>query len=182
MGSKKIVLNMGIIWAAASLLIGCALVQKPIEPNYKPDQYSTEIARLEAVIVQNPESSEGKQAHYQLAQLYVSYKNPRRDYKKSLENLNQYLYHHPGSEDDYNLQNWLSILTEIETQFPKVESQKKKIKQLTAKLESSRQENLALKEANSELEKTNLELTSKIEILKTLDDRVEEKRRNYKNE
>ena len=40
-----------------------------------------------------------------------------------------------------------------------------------------KQENLALKEAISELAMTNVELSTKIEILKTLDHSVEEKRK-----
>jgi hypothetical protein len=67
---------------------------------------------------------------------------------------------------------------------------------LTAKLKELRQETLALKEenqilntdnirltfANSKLQKHSLELTMKIDILKTLDHRVEEKRKNYSSD
>jgi hypothetical protein len=67
---------------------------------------------------------------------------------------------------------------------------------LTAKLKELRQETLALKEenqilntdnikltfANSKLQQHSLELTMKIDMLKTLDHRVEEKRKNYSSD
>ncbi len=95
--------------------------------------------------------------------------------------------------NEHDLQNWLSVLNEIQNQSPQIESQNKKIEQLTAKLKESEQANLALKEANKTLEsdklvlmninsilkKYNLELAMKIDMLKILDHRVEEKRKNY---
>ena len=74
-----------------------------------------------------------------------------------------------------------------------LESQNGKVEQLNAKLKELRQETLALEEenqilnadnirltfANSKLQKHSLELTMKIDMLKTLDHRVEEKRKNY---
>ena len=83
-----------------------------------------------------------------------------------------------------------------ELMYPKIESQSKKIDQLTAKLIKSRQANLALKKENKKLEtdklrlmntnrklkKYNVELAMKIDMLKTLDHRVEEKRKNYSSE
>ncbi len=73
MGRITIVMKIGSVWAIISLLIGCALIQERINPKYnaesKSDKYSIEIARLETIISQNPESSKGWKAHYQLAQL-----------------------------------------------------------------------------------------------------------------
>lgn len=80
--------------------------------------------------------------------------------------------------------------------FPNKDSQNKKIEQLTAKLKKSRRANLALKKenktlrtaklrlmnTNSNLKKHNQELTTKINMLKILDHRVEEKRKNYSSE
>lgn len=80
--------------------------------------------------------------------------------------------------------------------YPNKDSQNKKIEQLTAKLKKSQQANLALKKENKtlktdklrlmntnrNLKKDNLELTMKINILKILDHRVEEKRKNYSSE
>ena len=196
MGRVTIVMKIGFVWAIISFLIGCAPIQGRTNPNYKSDQYSVEIARLEAIILQNPGSSKKWQTYYQLAQLYISYKNPRRNYKKALENFKLYIPHHPTSVDDQDLRNWLTVLNEIQNQSPKIESQNKKIEQLTAKLKKSKQTNLALKETNKtlkskklrlmntnrKLKKYNVELAMKIDMLKTLDHRVEEKRKNYSSE
>jgi hypothetical protein len=98
--------------------------------------------------------------------------------------------------NDHDLQNWLSVLNEIQNQSPQIESQNKKIEQLSAKLKKSKQANLALKKANktlkfdklvlintnSILKKYSLDLAMKIDMLKTLDHRVEEKRKNYSSE
>jgi hypothetical protein len=186
MGGKTVVMKIGIVWAIISFLTGCALFQGRSNPiytgNLEPHQYWTEIARLEAMVLQNPESSKRWQAHYQLAQLYISYENPRRNFRKSFENLELYLLHHPNSVDDPNRQDWPSVLDEILQQSPIMESQNKEIERLTAELDESVQANLALEEANSKLEEDNAELVSKIDLLKTLDHSVEEKRKNYESE
>jgi len=90
--------------------------------------------------------------------------------------------------------------------YPRIDSQNKNVEQLTAKLKQSQQANLALKQsqqanlalkkenetlmidtlrlmnANSKLQQNNLELTTKIDMLKTLNHRVEEKRKNYSSD
>jgi hypothetical protein len=176
MSRKTIAIKIWLVWAAISFAGGCAQTQGPVEP-IGLNQYSAEIARLEAVIFHNPGSSEAWQAHYQLARLYISYKNPRRNYKKALENLEVYLSHHPISTDDEDLQNWLAILNQLQDL-----SHSKKIQQLNAKLRDTRQANFALKEANGKLEKQNADLSRTIDMLKTLDHAVEEKRKNYSSE
>jgi len=200
MSRISIVMKIGFVWAILSFLIGCVQTQDRTYPEYiagmNPDKCSAEITRLEAIISKKPDSSERWQVHLQLAQLYISYKNPRRNYQKALENLRLYYPHHPTSADDHDLRNWLSALKEIENQGPKIMAQNKKIKQLTAKLKISKQANLALKKenktlkaeksrlmsTNGKLKMDNQELAMKIDMLKILDHRVEEKRKNYSSE
>ena len=188
-----ILVKIGLVWAIVSFLTGCAVIRGAINPiyeainptyeaNIESYQYAMEIARLENIIAHNPEASERWQAHYQVAQLYISYKNPQRNYQKSLENLKLYLRYHPDSVHDHDLQNWLSVLNEIQNQTPKLEIQNRRIEQLNAMLTETREASLALKEENSILEKHNAELAQKIDMLKTLDHSVEEKRRNYSSE
>lgn len=78
----------------------------------------------------------------------------------------------------------------------RIESQNQKIQQLTKELHKSQQaylallkenrklkaENLRLMETSRKLEKDNRELAMKINMLKILDRRVEEKRKNYTND
>jgi hypothetical protein len=176
MGIKTIALKIGIVWAGIFLLAGCAQNQG-LKHSIKPDQYSIEIARLEAVIVQKPQSSEGWQAHYLLAQLYIDHKNPRRNTKKGLDNLEIYLRHISTFTNDQELQNWLTALDEIKTQ-----SQNNRIEWLSAELEESRQASLDLQEENGRLEEYNAAMNRKIDMLEILDHKVEEKRKSYDTE
>ena len=80
-----------------------------------------------------------------------------------------------------------------ESMAPEIRSQNQKIDQLTAKLITSKQENLTLREenkklkadklrlikTNSKLKRYNQALVMKIDMLKVLDHRVEEKRKSY---
>jgi len=152
-------IKTAVIWAAILLLAGCTQTQKSVEP-IAADQYSAEIARLEALVRSDPGASEVWQAHYQLAQRYMSHKNPRPNYAKALNNLELYLRHNPNPADDEDMQNWLAALTEIQHL-----SHRKKIKQL--------------EQVNRKLEKQNTALSMKIEMLKTLDHAVEEKRKTF---
>jgi len=170
------VMRIGIVWAVISLLAGCAQTQRPAA-TIEPDQYSAEIARLENVVRQNPGSSRGWQAHYQLAQQYMSHNNPSRNYGKALAHLEIYASHNSGAANDQDLQNWLAVLKAIQNL-----SRDKRVAELNAKLKQSRQANVVLEAANIELQKTNTELASKIEMLKTLDHAVEEKRKSFNTE
>jgi len=84
----------------------------------------------------------------------------------------------------------------IASQNKKIAAQDRKIDQLTAKLIKAKQANLALKnenqklkadnleltKTNSQLKKRNLELAMKIDMLKILDHRVEEKRNSFSSD
>jgi hypothetical protein len=176
MSGKTMVMRIGLVWAVISLLAACAQTQRTVDP-IGSEQYSAEISRLENLVRQNPGSSKGWQAHYELAQRYMSHDNPGRDYVKALAHLKLYASHDPNAADDQYLQNWLAVLEEIQTL-----SRDKRVAELNAKLTESKHENLALKKAISELENENAELDMKIEMLKTLDHAVEEKRKTYNTE
>jgi hypothetical protein len=152
-------MRTAIVWAGIALLAGCAQTQRPVEP-IAANQYSAEIVRLETLVEQSPDSTEVSQAHYQLAQRFMSHKNPHPDYAKALCNLELYLDHNPTSADDEDLQNWLAALVEIQSL-------------------SDRERIAQLEQSNSELVKENAELSMKIEMLKTLDHAVEEKRKSF---
>jgi hypothetical protein len=164
-----------------TFLFGCT-TNPTHQADIESDQYSTEIKRLENVVRKKGKSSERWQSHYQLAHLYKSHKNPKRNYKKSLENLQSYLKKYPPSKNDHDQQNLLLALTEIQNQQQIVKSQKRKIKKLSSDLAKSKQTNLALREVGSEMEKFNSKLSMKIENLKTLDQNVEEKRKSFNNQ
>ncbi|MEP5766009.1 MAG: outer membrane protein assembly factor BamD [Halieaceae bacterium] len=159
-----------VVSALIFFLGGCAQMQSKTVGPLESGQYSTEISRLEAVVSQNPDSSSAQQAHYQLAQRYMSYKNPQRDYAKALRNLELYSRNNPDAARNQELQDWLAALQEIQQL-----SRDKRVARINAKLEESRQANLELKELNAELNK-------KIDMLKILDQAVEEKRKTHTTE
>jgi chromosome segregation ATPase len=128
-------------------------------PNLKPDEYSTEIVKLKKVIKSHPEQSERIKASFHLASLYSSYKNPQKDYKKALEQLNLYISLNPKAAKQYDVQNRLSLLREIT--------------RLSGK-------NMERKQAIEKLKQTIKELKQTIEELKHLDRQLEQKRKRYR--
>jgi hypothetical protein len=176
-------LKIGIGWVVLSFLVGCAQFHQPVGPISEPtivsQQPAVQIAMLESIVFHNPDTPKSWQAHYQLSQLYYSFKNPSRDYQKALEHLELYLPHNRDAVLDPDLQNWLLVLREIQTQSPTIESQNRQIDQLTARLEDFTKTNLFVEGLNSTLEEENAELTMKVEVLKTLDQSLEEKRLSY---
>lgn len=177
------IVKTGIVWAVLSFLAGCTQLREPVisvsEPRIVSQQPAVQIVMLESIVFHNPDSPKSWQAHYRLAQLYYSYKNPYRNYQKALEHLEQYLPHQNDAELDPDLQDWLLVLKEIQNQSPTIESQNRQIEQLTARLEDFTKTNLFVEGLNSSLEEENAELTMKVEVLKTLDQSVEEKRKTY---
>jgi tetratricopeptide (TPR) repeat protein len=196
MGRINILIKTVFVCGFISLLIGCAQIQAPTRSTPEKynaeirfEKYSKEIDRLETIVLKDSDFSKRMQAYFQLAQLYISYKNPKRNYQKALENLEVYLSSNPAFADNYDLRNWLSVLKEIERLSKKVNSQQKKITQLGDRLDKSKQANVAfkkankiLKESNTKLKDSNMKLTKTIEMLKSLDRHVEEKRKNYSNQ
>jgi hypothetical protein len=193
---------MVIGWGLFLSLSGCAHPQNqgPASPETygvekKSGKYSKEISKHEATARSDSDASKRMRAHFQLAHLYTSYKNPKRNYKKALEHLEIYASLQPDFTDNQDLRDWLLALKELDRQSKKLESQNQKIKQLTTKLDQSQLENSTLKKAkirlkkeNTKFKKTNAQLTESnetlaktIEMLKNIDRHIEEKRKNYSN-
>jgi chromosome segregation ATPase len=186
-----------VIIAISSLLLmtigGCAHHQNkgPAEPQKiaaQPDtgQYMKKISKQEQTVRSAAGTSERMQAHLELAQLYTSYKNPRRNYKKALKHLEIYASLQPDFAGDKNLRNWLGALKELDRQS-------RIINQLNKDLNQSQQNISALKKStkklkrdkaifikkNNQLTETNETLAKTIEMLKNIDRNIEEKRKSY---
>ncbi len=145
----KVSLLCGLIF----LNVSCArILQTTHTPNLKSGEYSMEIMRLKDVIKNNPSQSERIKSHYQLANLYASYKNTEKDYKKALEHLNIYISLDSKAIKQNDVRNCLSLLREVD--------------RLSGEL--------------SILNRKNLKLTQTIEKLQTLDFQVEQKRKSYR--
>ena len=158
------------------------------------DKYTAEITELKQVILKNSSSPEAKNAHLKLAHLYYDHKNHRRNYHKALKHLKAYVSLEKSTVNGETL-DWMASLKEIErlskeiaAQHQQIKKMKKQIKQSkTAKLALTRtnrkltREEINLREKNRKLEESNQNLRKTIEMLKNLDQRLEEKRKNFNN-
>ena len=163
---------------------------RPAENN----KYSQEIANLNQIIQEKPKSSATREAHLKLAQLYSDHKNSNRNYQKALKHLQTYIRMDKSKVNGDTL-NWLVSLKEIDRLSKKVGRQNREMDKIQKRLKQSKKENSALTRTNHKLrreeislrdkarklEESNLKLQKTIEMLKNLDQRLEEKRRNYSN-
>jgi chromosome segregation ATPase len=158
------------------------------------DQYTQEIVELNQIIQHNPNHDKVTKAHLKLAQLYSNHKNPLRNYHKAFKHLKAYSNFENFAGDD-EAHNWMAVLKEISRLSKKIATQNKQIRRLQSQLDKSKTAKLALKttnrkltseeiklrEKNRKLEESNQKLQKTIEMLKNLDQRLEEKRRNFNN-
>ncbi|MGD9285023.1 MAG: hypothetical protein PVG68_15245 [Desulfobacterales bacterium] len=156
------------------------------------DPYSREIAKLNQLVAKKSTSSAAKEAHLKLARLYADHKNHNRNYQKALVHLQAYIRLEKSKADDETL-NWLASLKEIDRLSKEVNSQSRQISQMKKQLAQSkkeksaltrsnhklRREEISLRDKTRKLEESNLKLQKTIEMLKNLDQRLEEKRRNF---
>ena len=164
----------------------------PAAPQVANDKYSREIAKLNQIVKRNKKSSATKEAHLKLARLHSDHKNQNHNYQKALKHLQTYIRLDNAKVDSDTL-NWLASLKEIDRLSKEVHSQNRQIGQMKKKLEQSkkeksaltrtnrklRREEISLRDKTRKLEESNLKLQKTIEMLKDLDQRLEEKRRNF---
>jgi chromosome segregation ATPase len=163
-------------------------------PPVANDKYTAEITELKQVIVKNSRSTEAKNAHLKLAHLYYDHKNHRRNYHKALKHLKAYVSLEKSTVNGETL-DWMASLKEIDRLSKEITTQHQQIKKMKKKLSQSKKSKLALtrtnqkltreeinlREKNRKLEESNQNLKKTIEMLKNLDQRLEEKRKNFNN-
>jgi len=191
-----------ILFIAPSLLFGgCSHTTnsaiKPstsTNPPVAENKYSLETVELKNVLQQNSNAAETKKAHLELARLYSNHNNPQRNYQKAFEHLRTYVAIADSSINEETL-NWMAALKEIDRLSETITRLSDEITQAQKELEESNQATLALqrtnqkltreeiklREKNRKLEESNQKLEKTIEMLKNLDQRLEEKRRNFTN-
>ena len=193
-------LKIAIIGGIIALTSACSLTQRmprplsPMDPSeLNSDQFSKEISRIENIIRSDTDPDHKKTAYLQLADLYISFKNPERNYKMALVQLENYAALDPPLDAPYKVRNWLAALKEMERLSMAIAGQKKQIETLSHQIkESGRKKSLPdkkktkltrqnddLKQINAELRKKNHKLEQTIEKLKNLDRRLEEKRKSF---
>jgi chromosome segregation ATPase len=194
-------INPAVFMTVVLVFSGCAHLTNSAKdtsaapgPSVAGDQYSQEIVELNQVVQQNSTPDKSKKAHLELAQLYSNHKNPRRNYQKAFRHLRAYSAFEDSTEDD-ETQNWMSALKEIDRLSKEIATRNKQIRRLQSQLDKSKKAKLAIKksnrkltseeiklrEKNRKLEESNQKLQKTIEMLKNLDKRLEEKRKNFNN-
>ena len=168
--------------------------QQPQSASQTEDIYSREITRLNKIVKESPNSSRAGKAHLRLAELYLNHDNYRRNYHKAHKHMQAYVRLEKNITDEDTL-NWIAALREIVLLSHEVDSRNKQIAKMQGQLKKAqrnggavRRSNRALKqkevelmEKNANLEATNQKLLQTIEMLKRLDQRLEEKRRVLNN-
>ena len=164
----------------------------PAAPKVANDKYSKEIAKLNQLVKKKSKSSASKEAHLKLAKLYSDHKNHNRNYQKALTHLQTYKRMNRSKVNGETL-NWLASLKEIDRLTKELNKQHAQISKMQKKLKRSkketsaltrtnrklRREEISLRDKTRRLEESNLKLKKTIEMLKNLDQRLEEKRRNF---
>ena len=166
------------------------LAGQPVANN----KYTAEIDELKQVISKNSKSPEAKNAHLKLAHLYYDHKNHRRNYHKALNHLKAYVSLEKSTVNGETL-DWMASLKEIDRLSKEIATQHQQINKIKKQLSQSKKaklaltrtnhkltrEEISLREKNRKLEESNQSLKKTIEMLKNLDQRLEEKRKNFSN-
>jgi chromosome segregation ATPase len=208
MRSLILKINLILFIAPALVFSGCAHTTNSAKapsvstpPPMAENKYSQEMAALKNVVQQNSNAAETKRAHLELARLYSNHKNPQRNYQKAFEHLRTYVAIADSSINEETL-NWMAALEEIDRlsveitrlseeitrrseEIAQVQKALEKSNQATVAVQRTNQkltrEEIMLREKNRKLEESNQKLEKTIEMLKNLDQRLEEKRRNFTN-
>jgi chromosome segregation ATPase len=201
MPKSKTKINLTIVIALIIAFSGCShtmnsgkTIKDSASQPVANDRYSAEINELNHTIQNNSKSTEVKNAHLKLARLYSDHKNQRRNYHKALNHLRAYMNMEESAVDGEML-NWMASLKEIDRLSKEIAAQHKHINTLKGQLEQSKKAKLALSRTNHKLtreeinlrgknrklEESNQDLKKTIEMLKNLDQRLEEKRKIFNN-
>jgi chromosome segregation ATPase len=187
-------MNLPVFLALVFVITSCSHTMNVSKENsastYAPaagDQYSRDIVELNKVVNQNSLPIKTKKAHLKLARLYANHNNHRRNYQKAMKHLQAYVNLEASGANGEAL-DWLAVLKEINRLSKEITQVKKQLKNSnnsrTALTKTNRKltrEEIKLREKNRQLEESNQKLQKTIEMLKSLDQRMEEKRRNFNN-
>jgi chromosome segregation ATPase len=185
-------INFTVAVALVLVFAGCSHMMNsnrdpssPTDRQAADDGYAGEITELDRVIRQDSKSGEAKNAHLKLAQLYSDHNNQSRNYHKALQHLEAYMTLQKSSVNGETL-NWMATLKEIDrlsSEIARVQQQLDESNKTNLALKRTNhkltQEEINLRDKNRKLEESNQKLQQTIEMLKRLDRRLEEKRKNF---
>ena len=192
------------------IFVGCANTSKesisdtyaPPISSLKPGEYSKEIEKYHEIIKRDLQSNIQQHAHLYLANLYSSPLNPDRNYILARKHLETYALLDPDFTKVVDSRILLAALIEIERLSTLADVQTKKMLALSQELGNLKKRAATLKRDYKYIEDENLwlemrigdlqnrirsleasnnKLHKTIEMLSTLDSRLEEKRKNFMN-
>lgn len=200
--------KMLLLCLLPAVVVGCANTPTPASRDVfvpsiselKPEDYPGEIEKYTKIIQSDFHQDIQQHAHLYLASLYFSPMNPDRNYELALMHLETYALYDPDFANGIDPRLLMSAIIEIKRISARTEAQSKQIRALNQEVElmqrqaeaswgsrqDTRQTNLRLKNRIGKmqrkirsLEKSNAQLNKTIEMLSTLDSRLEEKRSNF---
>lgn len=180
-----------LIWVSILVISSCSL--KYTTPR-TGEEFFQEISRLEKLSMEDPDPSVRAKSHLQLARLYTYYKNPQPDYLKGGKEFEAYLSLVPADRKNDDLQDWVSVLKELEKSEKEAAGLKGKMVSLTDEMNLQLKKNQelqggmeklqsrleSLEKTNRSLSETNRSLKEAMEMLNKLDQQMEEKRRSIR--
>jgi hypothetical protein len=202
----KVHLVLGMVMAT---LIGCAqtppessprAVYVPSISSLQPEEYAAEIDKYEQLIQSDLQLGTQQRAHLYLASLYFSPMNPDRNYQLALKHLETYALYDPDFVNGMDPRLLLAAIIEIDRLSAMADAQSKAIRSLNIEVEMLKIQASATKGNRDEIQKDNYKLKHRIgrlqkkirrleasnarlnktiEMLSTLDSRLEEKRSNF---
>ena len=189
-------------------VVGCANTPAPVTRDVyvpsiselKPADYAVEIKKYTGIIQSDLHLDIQQRAHLYLASLYFSPMNPDRNYELALKHLETYALFDPDFVNGVDPRLLLAAIIEIKRISTQREIQSKQLRGLYQELEIMQRQALASRGSHQDfqktnrklrrriaglqkkirtLEKSNTQLNKTIEMLSTLDSRLEEKRNNF---
>ena len=175
-------------------------VYVPSISQLKPADYAEQIEKYTSIIQSDFHMDVQQRAHLYLASLYFSPMNPNRNYELALKHLETYALFDPDFVNGVDPRLLLAAIVEIKRISDQREAQSKQLRGLYRDLENMQRQVMAfrgsrqdiqraniklrkriagLKKKIRTLEKSNTQLNKTIEMLSTLDSRLEQKRSNF---
>lgn len=161
------------VWITIIILCSCthtlkSKVELPadFDPDLPINHYEIEIEKQQRIILNEKDKEKLAETYFKLAQLHISYKNPKRNYQKSYECLKETLRLNKTSQKKYDVQNLMVLLNDIKNLHQINRTNERN-------LEKSRHDNIRLI-------KENVELKLFIESIKKMDLEIEMKRKIYR--
>ena len=155
-----------------------------INPELPADQYTVEIEKQQNILKTEKDTVKQATACYNLALLYLSYRNPDQDYQKAQKNLIKAGALDKTIAEKYEVKNVLEMLNAMNRISFNKDTDRQRLNKM---LESSNDAASKLKQKyekctkdNIRLIQENVDLKLSIERLKKLDLEIEEKRKTFK--